>query len=251
MKKYFKGFYMTFGMFCAVPQPFHIWDDKVANLVMPCFPLIGVLIGVLWWGIAKILVFSGIHLMLVSAAVALVPFFASGFLHLDGYMDTSDAVLSRRPFEDKLRILKDPNTGAFAVIMLAVLFVLQYATAYVVIENGKNLLILSVIPVMSRCCAALSILCIKPITQSGYANTFRQNAKAVHKIFIIFIAITGIALSYYFTQIPGLIVTGSVTAGFIGAVAWAYRDLKGVSGDVAGFGIVTGELCALAAMAVV
>ena len=241
---------MAFGMFCAVPQPLLLWDDKVANLVLPCFPLVGALIGALWWGVAKILIFSGIHFMLVAAAVALAPFLASGFLHLDGYMDTSDAVLSRRPYEDKLRILKDPNTGAFAVIMLAVLFVLQYATAFVVIEKGINILLLLVIPVISRCCSAMSILCIKPITQSGYASMFRQNAKAAHKIFIIFIAITGIALSYYFIQIPGLIVAGTAITGFIGAVSWAYRDLKGVSGDVAGFGIVVGELCALAAMAV-
>jgi cobalamin synthase len=34
-------------------------------------------------------------------------------------------------------------------------------------------------------------------------------------------------------------------------MAWAYKDLKGVSGDVAGFALVIGELCGLFAMAVV
>ena len=251
MKRYLKGLYMSYGMFCAIPLPFHLWDDACVNLVLPFFPVVGGLIGVLWWGIAEILVLSGIHITLASAVLALVPFLAAGFLHLDGYMDTSDAVLSRRPIEDKLRILKDPHTGAFGVIMLAVLFVLQFASVFVVIEKGENLALLIIIPIISRCCSALSILCLKPMAQSEYANMFKQNTGMPHKIFILFIAFSSAALSCFFTGIPGLIVTASAIAGFTGAIVYAYKDLKGVSGDLAGFALVIGELCALAAMALI
>ena len=251
MKRYFKGLYMSFGMFCSIPQPFKLWDDKAVNLVLPCFPLVGCLIGVLWWGIATMLLSSGIHIILVSAVVTLIPFLASGFLHLDGYMDTSDAVLSRRPLEDKLRILKDPHTGAFAVIMLAVLFVVQFSVVFAVIEQEKNLILLIVIPVISRCCSALSVLCLKPLSQSNYANMFRQDSKTVHKVFIVFIAIFGIVLSFFFAQVHGMIIAISAIAGFTAAIIWAYRDLKGVSGDLAGFALVISELCGLAAMAVI
>ena len=250
LKRYLKGLYMSFGMFSSIPQPFHLWDDKAANLALPCFPLVGGFIGALWFGIAKILELSGIHTMLVTAVVTLVPFLASGFLHLDGYMDTCDAVLSRRPFEDKLRILKDPHAGAFAVIMLAVLFVTQFTIVFAIIETKKNLVPLFIIPVISRCCSALSVLCLKPMAQSTYANMFRQNAKIAHKIFIIVIAVSGIMLSYFFAQIYGLITAISSIAGFIAAIVWAYRDLKGISGDLAGFALVVSELCGLAAMAI-
>ena len=250
MKRYFKGLYMSLGMFCAIPQPFHLWDEKAANLVLPCFPLVGVLMGALWWCAAKLVLLSGIHIMLLSAVVMLFPFMASGFLHLDGYMDTSDAILSRRPLEDKLRILKDPRAGAFSVIMLAVLFVLEFAIVFAIIENEKKLLLLIVIPVMSRSCSALSILCLKPMTQSGYANTFRQGAKISHRIFLILAATSSIALSFFLDGMPGLIVIISVIAGFMAAIVWAYKDLKGVSGDLAGFALVISELCALVAMTI-
>jgi adenosylcobinamide-GDP ribazoletransferase len=240
---------MSFGMFCSIPQPFHLWDVKAANLVLPCLPLIGILIGALWWGVASILVFSGIPIILISAVVMLAPFLASGFLHLDGYMDTSDAVLSRSSYENKLRILKDPNTGAFAVIMLAVLFILQFAVVFTLIEQEKNLLLLFIIPIISRCCSALSVLCLKPITQSGYASLFRQDTETAHKIFVIFIAILAIGFSYFFTGIHGLIVAVLSVAGSVAALAWAYRDLKGISGDLAGFAIVISEFCGLAAIA--
>jgi adenosylcobinamide-GDP ribazoletransferase len=251
MKKFFKGLYMSFGLFCAIPLPVHVWDDACANLILVCFPLTGALIGILWWGIAKTVIFCGVHIMLASAITAIVPFIASGFLHLDGYMDTSDAVLSRRPLEEKLRILKDPHTGAFAVIMLAVLFVMQFAAAYAIVEKGQRLVLLITIPIISRCCGALSILCLNTMAQSGYANMLRKNTGAGHKTAVIIMAILAVSLSGYFARTTGLIIAGSVIAGLTISLACAYRGLKGVSGDVAGFAIVIGELCGLIAMAVV
>jgi len=242
---------MSFGMFCAVPLPYHLWDDKCMNLMLPCFPLIGGLIGALWWGIAKLLVFSGIHVILVSAVLAVLPFFVTGFLHLDGYMDTSDAVLSRRPLEDKLRILKDPHTGAFAVIMVAVLFIMQFAAVYVVIEKCEYLILLIIISVISRCCSSMSILSLKAMPQSGYANMFKQNTKISHKVFLALIALSATALSFIFTGFYGLIVAGVVILGYILAMAYAYKEFKGISGDLTGYALVISELCGLIALAVI
>jgi len=221
------------------------------NLMLACFPLIGGIIGALWWGFAELLIFSGIHIILVSAVLAVFPLFITGFLHLDGYMDTNDAVLSRRPLEDKLRILKDPHTGAFAVIMIAVLFILQLAAIYAVIENAKYFMLLIIMPVVSRCASALSILCLKPMPQSGYANMFKQNTGILHKIFLIFIALAAVALSFLIAGIFGLIIVASIILGFIGAMAYAYKDFKGISGDLTGYALVISELCGLVALAVI
>jgi len=219
--------------------------------MLPCFPLIGAIIGALWWGLAELLIFSGIHIILVSAVLAVFPFFMTGFLHLDGYMDTNDAVLSRRPLEDKLRILKDPHTGAFAVIMIGVLFILQFAAVYAVAEKGKYFILLVFIAVISRCCSSISILCLKAIPQSGYANMFRQNIGITHKLFVIFIVLAVTALALLFAGIYGLIVSVSVILGFIGALAYAYKDFKGISGDLTGYALVISELCGLFALAII
>ena len=242
---------MSFGMFCAIPLPFQIWDEKCLNLVLPCLPLVGACIGVLWWGILKLLLLSGIHILLVSAVTMLVPFIASGFLHLDGYMDTSDAVLSRRPIEDKLRILKDPHTGSFSVIMLAVLFIVQFAAVFVIIEKRNYLELLIIVPVISRCCSAMSVLCLKSMKQSSFANMFRQNTETRHKIFLFIVLAAAIAVSYSFAGIYGLAISVSTIAGFTGALSYTYRDLKGVSGDLAGHALVISELCALFVMAII
>ena len=57
-----------------------------------------------------------------AIAMALIPVIVSGGIHLDGFADTVDALSSYGDREKKLEILKDPNTGAFAVIGLCVYF---------------------------------------------------------------------------------------------------------------------------------
>ena len=248
--RYWKGFYLSLGMFSAIPLPVRLWDDAYMNLALPCFPLVGAVIGAIWSRIAKLLLLSGAPGILVAAVLAVLPFFLTGFLHLDGFMDTSDAVLSRRPLEEKLRILKDPHAGAFAVIMIAVLILLQFSAMYAIVENGKTLLLLPVISVVARCAAAASIFWLKTMPQSGYANGFKQNTGKAHKAFVLIVAVCAAVFSFLAAGVGGLIVTAAVILGCAGSMAYVYQDLKGVSGDLAGFALVAGELCGLIALAV-
>lgn len=43
--------------------------------------------------------------------MTLLPLIVSGGIHLDGLVDTADALYSRRETEKKLEILKDPHVG--------------------------------------------------------------------------------------------------------------------------------------------
>ena len=251
IKRYFKGFYMSFGMFCSIPLPVNLWDDECMNLMMPCMPVVGILMGALWWGLGELLLFLRLSAMLISAVMTVFPFIITGFLHLDGYMDTNDAVLSRRPLEDKLRILKDPHTGAFSVIALVILFILQFpATCTAIIDNRDRLILFMIIMVVSRCCSGFAILNLPVMAQSGYGNMFRKNVHISHKLFIILMLITAYAASFIFAGLIGVIVVFAVVLGYISAMAYAYKEFKGISGDLAGYAIVISELCGIFAMAV-
>jgi adenosylcobinamide-GDP ribazoletransferase len=250
MIRVFRGLHMAFGMFCAIPVPYK-WDESSAGFVMPCLPVVGALVGAIWWGAAELLALSGIHAALAAGLLMLIPFIAAGFIHLDGYMDTSDAVLSRRSTEEKLRILRDPHAGAFAVIMVAALFIVQFAASYAAMEGGKLFVLLPVIAVISRSGSAISILCLKTLPQSGYASMFKQGAGAGHRIVAIYFAACAFAVAWLFAGFTGIIVAAAAGLGYIVAMACAYRSMKGVSGDLAGFALVISEVCGLAALAVV
>jgi len=251
LKRLFKGFYMSLGMFCAIPLPVNIWDDDCANLMMPCMPVIGILLGALWWGLGELLLFLGLNLLLISAVMTVFPFIITGLLHLDGYMDTNDAILSRRPLEDKLRILKDPHTGAFSVIALVILFILQFPATYSAIANNRGFLILfMIIPVVSRCCSGFAVLTVPVMAQSGYANLFRKNVHMPHRLFIVLLLIITYAVSFIFAHLTGIIIVFAVVLGYVCAMAYAYKEFKGISGDLAGYAIVISELCGIFALAV-
>jgi adenosylcobinamide-GDP ribazoletransferase len=232
-------------MFSVIPPPYHLWNDLCLNLMLPYFPVIGILLGLIWWGLAELLMLSAIHIMLTAGLLTVTPFLLTGFLHLDGYMDTSDAILSRRPLEEKLRILKDPHKGAFSVSMVAVLYVLQFAAVYAAVDFGRTLTPLVFISVISRCCASISLLSLNVMPQSGYASMFRLNTRVSHKVFVITITVSTIAAAYLFAGFHGLAAVLSAVAGFSGAMAYSYKELKGVSGDLAGFSLVISELCGL------
>ncbi|MDR2184023.1 MAG: adenosylcobinamide-GDP ribazoletransferase [Clostridiales bacterium] len=247
--RYIKGFWMALGMFCGIPLPLPVWDEKLMPVMVAALPPVGAIIGAIWWAAGLLLVTLNPPLMLGAAILTVVPFFAAGFIHLDGYMDTSDALLSRRPMQDRLRILKDPRVGAFAVVMLAILFLLKFGAMYSVAESGRYLALLIVICVISRSGSALSILVLRHMPESGYASMLAGKAGVGHKIFVVTFGMGAIMLAALYAGLAGLIVSGAVIVGYALAMRVAYKSMGGVSGDLLGYALVISELCGLIALA--
>lgn len=102
------------------------------------FPLVGVIEGCLlglWLFIAAQFNLSvGIRFLWASA----IPFLVTGGIHMDGFMDTMDAVHSYGDRTKKLEILKDPHLGAFAVICAVVYLLLYTGSMYEFCENARG-----------------------------------------------------------------------------------------------------------------
>jgi len=245
---------MAFGMFSTIPQP-KLWDDSSTKHMMPFLPLVGFVVGFVWWVAADILDYFSrwVGAILAPAVLILIPILLTGFIHLDGFMDTSDAILSRRKFEEKLRILKDPHTGAFAVIMVALLFIFQYAALLQVFSKAwVPLSPLLIIPIVSRGCSAMSVLCLRPLTQDGYVNMFKPDSPLAHRIVTAVLTLSAFPLVWLLAGFTGIIVAGAVLLGYVAAMLYASKnfEFRGISGDLAGFSLVISELCGLVALAV-
>ena len=260
---------MSLGMFSSIPCPYRPWNEKARHLMLVFLPAVGLVIGLIWYGIYLLLDWLNIPLQLLTAALMLYPYLITGFIHLDGFMDTSDALLSGRPHEEKLRILKDPHTGAFAVISVAVLFIVCYASMSAVIEmvhfkhaldiaKGDPMLALILIPVITRCCSAIAVLAGKPLAHSQYKEE-QGAAKPTAEITAIclmgFAAIaasltigTGIFAKEAAWPVP--LALACAVFAYLSAIFGAVRQLGGVSGDLAGYSLTIAEAFALVALAV-
>ena len=120
MSEWLDGFSMAWGMFLAIPCPLRRWNEKAREKMLVCLPLVGLAVGGIWLGLYLLLrhaAIGGLYAFLMAA----LPWLVTGFMHLDGYMDVCDAVLSRRELATRQRILKDSHCGAFAVIGMVLL----------------------------------------------------------------------------------------------------------------------------------
>ncbi len=75
----------------------------------------------------------------VTAVLVLVPVFVTGGIHVDGLLDTSDALSSWQERSRRLEILKDSHAGAFAVITAAVYFIAWYGAYSQLFNSAENM----------------------------------------------------------------------------------------------------------------
>ena len=268
--KLLTGFLMTWGNFCSLPCPVKRWDDNCKSLMLGFLPTIGLIIGLLWAGIYVGLVYLSFPFLVVSFILAFLPFCLCGFMHMDGFMDCSDAIMSRRPLEERQRILKDTHTGAFAVISAVFMILGYFAFISTAASMGMDFVNIVIITVLSRAIAGLEVLLSKPLGTSQYASlsesifsssdeteaetqdeaeekpaaaTKKQGIMLLLIQLVIYTALGFWASTYYAST---ALVYGAVVLGTFISITYAKKQLGGMSGDIAGYGIVWGEFCGVA-----
>ena len=235
-----KGFFMAWGMFLSIPCPVRRWDERARRHMTLCLPLVGAIVGALWALAAWLL--RGAPDAIRALLLAVLPWICTGFLHLDGYMDVCDAVLSRRELAVRQKILKDSHCGAFAVICMALLALTQWSVFFS--AAALPLLPLALVPVAVRACAAIAVLTLRPMQTSQYAGMAHTGAAALAVPAVILLAAA--VLPPVFLGLSGL-APAAAAAAYALAVWGGFRQLDGMSGDISGFALTLGELAGAAA----
>ena len=102
MKKIWNSFLIAFAMFSKIPVPRADWDKENMRYMMCFFPLIGVVIGVLLQGLGILCTWLSFGDTMRGASFVLLPVLVTGGIHMDGFLDTTDALSSWQPREKKL-----------------------------------------------------------------------------------------------------------------------------------------------------
>ena len=253
--KIFIGLFMAWGNFLTVPCPLKKWDNDLKNYMLGFLPSVGLILGMLWAAVALLLVMIGTPFLVMSFVITFVLFALCGFMHLDGFMDCSDAIMSRKPLEIKQQILKDSHCGAFSVVSVVFMILAYYSCISTAISTSVDFIDLCLIPVISRAVAGASVLLRKPIGHSQYAagagaSDMTQKKKAVLLIALQVALFCGIGAFIATDLVASAVVVGITAAGTHFATVYGKRQLGGMSGDIAGFAIVWGELAGIFGMLV-
>ena len=244
MKRLLCGFAMCQSMFCAIPFPGKLWDEKARGQMLLFLPAVGLEIGGIWAILAWLLRLLRLPALVGGLILCACPFVLTGFLHLDGFMDVTDAVKSCRDLEKRRAILKDSHVGSFAVIGLCLLMLTQFALLASAPETA-DWRILAFIPAVSRSCAALAVKILPTMTTSQYAA---QEKRQSH-LWILGGMLTGfLAAGFLLCGRYGFALLGCI-AGYGLALRRGYKSLGGMNGDISGYALTIGELCAVAVYA--
>lgn len=198
------------------------------------FPLIGAIIGgISWmWG------FWGMKLVnsriFYAVALLLIPVMVTGGIHLDGLLDTSDALHSYQPRERKLEILKDSHAGAFAILTAVVYFL-----AYLGVYHELTLAGLPVVCmgfVLSRALAGFSIAAFPMAKNTGLAAAFSDGAQknCVKVVCVIYASVCIALMLWYSPAIGGCAVLGAALE-YLYYYKMSMKEFGGITGDLAGF----------------
>lgn len=248
--KYINACIIAFAMYSKMPMPKADWNEENMKYAMCFFPWVGAVIGVIFyfWGRAAGMISVGNTLY--AAVFTLIPVLVTGGIHLDGLLDTADALSSYQPKERRLEILKDSHTGAFAIIVCWMYFAAYFGFASEL--AGEEISIVAAGFFLSRCFSGFAVTSFPCAKDSGLAATFASGAEKKRAGIILLLegaAAVGIML---WLNIPlGLAAAAAAGLTFF----WYYRmsltKFGGITGDLAGCFLQVCELMILIAVVVV
>ena len=162
-------------MYSKIPMPQFEWKDEDMRYALCFFPWVGAVIGVLWYLWKWICARFGVGTLCYTVVGTAIPILITGGFHVDGFLDTCDALHSYQPRERKLEILKDSHIGAFAVIMLA-LYGLIFLGGFSEITECRTLVVAGAGSFLSRVLSGVAVVSFPSAKQEGTLYLFADKA---------------------------------------------------------------------------
>lgn len=228
----------SFGTLMPLPDLGDL-DESHLRLSVGFLPVAGAVLGLILWSVVR---FS--RLIFPTSVAALIGLglytLLTGGLHVDGWMDTWDAIGSRKPPDQALAIMKDSRVGAMGV-MAAIILLLGKYTAISHIPRPWALWV--AVPVLARATAVWSMALSPAARNEGLGALY---AERVPRLALVLASLWALILLVFVTLTSSLV---SMAALFVLALlmatagtAWIRRRFGGSTGDTYGALIEATEL---------
>lgn len=252
--KIIKHFLAAVSLYTKIPAPhFKLKDGDGDNAIM-FLPLMGALIGAADFLLLKVLAKLPVNVNFRAAIAVGIPLIITGGFHVDGFMDTIDAIKSYRSKEEKLEILKDPHVGAFAVISFATALIFMICGTGLVMHLetvGKTPLFILLCGsfVISRAMAALTSLVMKKAKDEGMLYQETQDKGTGVAVFVMVQLIAVAAFMAYINPLYTGVILLAYAVFTVFYVLMTKKNFGGVTGDTAGYYVTMGEVFAACVLA--
>ena len=207
--------FAAIGFLTIIPMP-RVSEGALAWARM-WFPVVGLGIGGLlagfdyalregFWTLTDV----GFPSLLLAALILALLVILTRALHLDGFMDTCDALFGGDSAERRLEIMRDSRVGSFAVAGAACLFLISFAAIVSLWPPGRFWALL-LIPCLSRWAMVVTMAAF-PYARSagGLGSAFLQGGTRVQTVIATVLAVAAAVVFAGLTGIVLLLVAGAV-----------------------------------------
>ncbi len=227
--KTIKGLIMGIQFFTSIPIPYAVpMDRDHIERAVRTLPLLGLMQGAIYAGPLAAAFFVWLALILVT-----------GGIHLDGWMDASDAFFSFREKDKRLEIMKDPHMGAFGVLSVIVLLSARFLFIYEIVLHAVDAVyvLIMLIPFLSKCLTGVLTIKVRAAKEDGLGTLFKEAAGS-YTLWFYLLYIVVMLTALWLVQpesIGGAIILVLMTGIFIlFAARKAVKWFGGITGDVLG-----------------
>ena len=206
------------------------------------FPLVGLLAGA-----ALVLSYKILNLVfpyaVTCAFLMIINVMISGGLHIDGFIDTFDALASGSDRKRMLEIMKEGRPGAVGMAAVVLLFIAKYSLLVSLPKEAVEASLI-VMAVMSRTSfVASSALYTYARDVEGLGGKF---AKRLSKPAVMIAAITALAVLSAIFKLKVFVFIPAVLCIIMGFNHYFNKKLGGITGDTMG---ALGEIMEVASLA--
>jgi adenosylcobinamide-GDP ribazoletransferase len=155
-----------------IPGSWGSAEEDLARSV-PCFPLVGLLLGGLAAAAAWALGRLDVPPMLAALALVVLLLGFSGCLHLDGLSDSADGLLSSRSRDRMLEIMKDSHVGPMGLVAVLVILLAKFS-ALASMRPGLRWPAVFLMPLAGRAAIVLHLALLRYVRPGGLGTVFCQ-----------------------------------------------------------------------------
>jgi adenosylcobinamide-GDP ribazoletransferase len=214
---------------------------------VPFFPVIGLLVGGAAAGLAATL--DGVFPPTVLAWLLVVWLAGvSGAFHLDGLADAADGLLSSRPRDRILEIMKDSRVGVMGVVVVVLVLGLK-AAALASLASDVRWRAVLLMPVAGRCALVFQMALLPAARKEDGVGRLFLGKRSPFEWLWAGAVLAGV--SWLTAAGAGLLCSG-VSVGLVLLFAlFCYRKVGGATGDTLGAGCELTEAACVVAMSAV
>lgn len=176
-----RGFLINLQFLTMIPIRWQLPMDKDhLRRSIQTFPILGLLQGgvyaAIWYGLIH---WTPLTDEAVAFFVLIATILFTGGMHLDGWMDTSDAFFSYRDKEKRLEIMSDPRVGAFGVLSVILMLSSRWLFFYEMTRFVQpfTYVLVAMVPILSKTLLGQFLIKIPTAKDSGLGYLFQQAVK--------------------------------------------------------------------------